>query len=131
MTNTLGNTGNRRKTKYDVRSAESLKQRVMGAKYLPKKKEKTVEGKVEEKYAGTLFGFDINRLHREELESKGYRNFGNIFPGRVVAVGNEAFTYDEFMEILDAKHKDVKFLDYYDDNENLVPKKVSIYTLDD
>jgi hypothetical protein len=44
MTNTLGNQSNRRKTKYDTRSADELKTRVMSVK--PKRK-KTVESKVD------------------------------------------------------------------------------------
>jgi hypothetical protein len=45
MTNTLGNQQSRRKTKYDNRSAEDLKARVMSVK---PKKQKTVKSKIEQ-----------------------------------------------------------------------------------
>jgi hypothetical protein len=47
MTNTLGNQSNRRKTKYDTRSAEDLKKRVMSAKPKQVPKPKSIEKKVE------------------------------------------------------------------------------------
>jgi hypothetical protein len=83
MTNTLGNQSKRRKTKYDTRSAESLKQKIMSVKPIPKKKEKTVENKVEStgelmfvKDPGMYLGF-------QEYLNEKFPNEQNLFTERL------------------------------------------------
>jgi hypothetical protein len=92
MTNTLGNQSNRRKTKYDTRPAETLKERVMSVKPIPKKKERNIEEKVE-----TSNELELLKNKQAYLEFKDYvvENFENAY--NIILKG---ITFDDKEELM-------------------------------
>jgi hypothetical protein len=120
MTNTLGNQSNRRKTKYDTRSADELKTRVMSVK---PKKQKTVENKVEESTRELSFVDNQNmygefleyfyskfRSHRDELTEKAsFNREKKVMTGSTpyIAIAMDMFLKENYSEYRIATLKDL------------------------